>query len=73
MCHQDLEFENIRIFKSKNQRDHLYILPLTFHEHFLMFLKIHCNTLREAFKKKNSKKSDIVTKGRVGWNPNPYF
>ena len=22
---------------------------------------------------KKSKKSDIVTKGRVGWNPNPYF
>ena len=29
--------------------------------------------LREDFKKKKSKKSDIVTKGMVSWAPKPYF
>ena len=31
------------------------------------------NSIREAFNKKKTEKSDIVQKGRVGWTPKPYF
>ena len=40
----------------------------------LIGIEIDNNSLLEEFKiKKKNEKSDIITKGRVGWTPKPYL
>ena len=43
---------------------------LNLYEAFVLVFSFYC---KGRLQKKKSKKSDIVTKGRVGWGPKPYF
>ena len=62
----------IKLF-STDTKTSLVLVPKTLiSRRTISFQRILLTSVREDLKKK-SKKSDIVTKGRVGWGPKPYF